>query len=343
MLTVGASTGLCNRLDVITTGYVLASGRGEKEVEVLWPVNNQMPARFDQLFTGLPRGRVIERNVTPDVMHDYYAAVASLPPDYRDSKFYKEMLARVVANAIPEVQAEVSAFAEEHFGRASSSTAPTIGVHIRRIEPRIVVKELYPGTSRQLSAITSADFSARQLCEFAQPLRYYEAVMKSSPNEVRFFVCTDSQEAFHWLRARFGNRVFQHPKLHDNRTSVAGVREWLVELLLLSRCAAVIGTGRSSFSHISALAGGRPVVRLKSIPKIPADWPSFSFWCWIWGYRHFLMESTFWRVWLFYDVRPHAVRLARIPARCLRIARKCASKITTGHTRSTARGPRGTE
>ena len=152
--------------------------------------------------------------------------------------------------------------------------------------------------------------------------------MKSFPRDARFFVSTDSKEAFRWLQARFGNRVFERPKVHDNRTSVAGVREWFVDLLLLSRCAAVIGTGRSSFSHIAALSGRRPIVRVKTFPKIPINWPSFNRWRWLWSYRHFLVESTFWRTWLFYVVRPQAVRISKIPGRCLRIVRTSAAKIS---------------
>ena len=250
------------------------------------------------------------------------------------------MLARVVANAVPEVQADVSAFAEEHFRHASGPTASTVGVHIRRLEPRVVVQELYPGKSRRQSECTSEDFSARQLCEFAQPLRYYEAVMKSFPRETRFFVCTDSQEAFHWLRGRFGNRVFERPKVHDNRTSVAGVREALVELLLLSRCVAVIGTGRSSFSHIAALAGRRPVVRVKTSPRIPADWPSFNRWRWLWAYRHFLVESTFWRTWSILQCSPLCDACAsNSRPRCVRMARKCVAKIATNRRRCTPSAP----
>src|SRR5256885_12250943 len=112
MLQVGHPGGLCNRLDVITTGYVLARGRGEEAIEVIWPLNSQMPASFYHLFTGLPRGRVVESDIDPRVWRDYNSLIASLPPNYRDLEFYTEMLARVVANAVPEVPAEVSAFAE---------------------------------------------------------------------------------------------------------------------------------------------------------------------------------------------------------------------------------------
>ena len=283
-----------NRLDIITTGYLFARQRGEKDLEVIWPVNNQMPASFGDLFTALPNGRVVECNLDPrawrdhPAWRDFHSMIASLPANYRESEFYTEMLARLVANAVPEVQADVSAFAEEHFGDASCPTASTVAVHIRRLEPRIVVQELYPGTSRRQS---SPDLIAPQLCEFAQPLRYYEAIMKSFPRDARFFVSTDSQEAFRWLQARFGNRVFERSKVFD-RTSVDGVREWLVDLLLLSRCAAVIGTGSSSFSQIAALIGRRPLLKVKTYPQIPANWPSFNRWRWAWAYRHFLVEST---------------------------------------------------
>src|SRR5512132_4245055 len=118
MLQVGHPCGLCNRLDVITTGYLFARERGEKNLEVIWPVNNQMPASFRDLFTALPNGRVVECNLDPrawrdhPAWRDFHSLIASLPANYRDSEFYTEMLARLVANAVPEVQAEVSAFAE---------------------------------------------------------------------------------------------------------------------------------------------------------------------------------------------------------------------------------------
>ena len=274
----------------------------------------------------------------PRVLQNYHATVVSLPPNYRDSEFYGDMLGQLMGNVVPEVQSEVSAFVEENFRDASRPTPSTVGVHIRRLEPRVVVQELYPGTSRRQSACTSPDSIARQLCEFAQPLRYYEAMMRSFPQKTRFFISTDSQEAFRWLLARFGNRVFQRPKVHDTRSSLAGVREGLVDLLLLSRCTAVIGTGRSSFSHIAALIGGRPVVRVKTSPRIPADWPSFNRWRWLWAYRHFLVESTFWRTWLFYVVRPQVVRITNIPRRCMRIARRCAARIAP-HSAPTALHP----
>lgn len=326
MLRVGHSGGLCNRLDTITTGYVLAGERGEA-IEVLWPRNSQMPAAFHDLFTGLPSGRTVECDVDPSVTRDYRARIASLAPNYRDSESYTKMLACVVANAIPEVQAKVSAFAEENFRESSRPNTSTIGVHIRRLEPRVVAQELYGEATRQKGACASSDLSARQLCEFAEPLRYYDAMMRNFPDTARFFISTDSQEAFRWLQTRFGDRVFQRSKTCDERVTTAGVREGLVDMLLLSQCAAVIGTGRSSFSHIAALAGRRPVVRVRALPSIPANWPAFNRGRWLWAYRHFFMETTVWKRWWFFTICPQVLRIPNIPRRCQRIARQLVRKI----------------
>src|SRR5258705_13046918 len=132
MLQVGHPGGLCNRLDVITTGYVLAGRRGEEEIDVFWPLDDRhMPVSFHDLFTGLPRGRVVECNIDPRVLQDYYAMAAPLPSNYRDSQFYGERLKRVLANVVPEVQSEVLAFAKEHFHGSQGPGATTVGIHIR--------------------------------------------------------------------------------------------------------------------------------------------------------------------------------------------------------------------
>ena len=298
MLRVGHPGGLCNRLDVITTAYFLAARTGETAIEVLWPVDDyHMPVAFNDLFTSLPHGDVIEREIDLQVLSDYYSATAILPANYRESRTYGTHLKALLTNVVPEVKAEVSAFVTEVFLPLTNSVKQIVGVHIRRSERPLPI------------------------CEFAQPLTYYEALIKSFPTETRFFVSTDSQEAFQWLQSRCSPRIFQRPKIHDDRTSPLGIREGLVDMLLLSHCNAIVGTWRSSFSHLAALAGERPMLRVRPCPDIPANWPSFSRWRWMWAHRHFVTESTFWRRCLYYLVRPHFQRVTRIPAHLLRMAR----------------------
>jgi hypothetical protein len=295
VLQIGHPCGLCNRLDVIATGSMLAREQGREGIELLWPLNGHMPVRFHDLFTDLPDGRVVERDIDPGVVESYCAAQAGLPAAYRSSATYGEMLNRVLNSAVPEVRAQVLEFEARHFGPGKRSRPP-VGVHVRRSE------------------------SPLPLCPYAQPLRYYEAVMRSLPDDTRFFVSTDSQDGFQWLQKRFGARVFQRTKAHDNRSDVSGVQEGLVDMLLLSRCSAIIGTHGSSFSGTAALAGRIPILMVKTFPRLPAEWPSFSVMRWTWAYRHFLVESTFWKRWVDWSVRPAVTRLSRAPARCWRIA-----------------------
>jgi hypothetical protein len=302
MLRVGHPCGLFNRVDVITTAYLLARMRGDEEVEIIWPIDDRhMPIGFHDLFTSLPIGRVVEEDLDPEVAQFYFDATATLPSDYRDSEYYGEMLRRLLANVVPDVLSEVTAFTDMYFHPGGAPGGTTIGVHVRRSE--------YP----------------LPLCPYAQPLRYYEAVIRSFPEETRFFVSTDSQEAFRWLQGRFRDRVFQRPKAHDNRSSVAGIREGFIDMLLLSRCSAIVGTYGSSFSGIAAMAGKRPVLMLKTFPRIPNGWPSFSRWRWLWACRHVFVEATMWRRWYIWVLRPQLVRIPRIPARCMRIVQSYAS------------------
>lgn len=279
MLQIGHPCGLCNRLDVIVTGYLLAAARGEEAVELRWPLNAHLPVSFHALFTHLPFGPVVEREIEPAREEEFWLEAAALPDDYRNTPLYTQVLRRVLDCAVPEIKSDVQAFVDAHF-RGESGTR-TIGVHIRRTE------------------------RPRPICNFAQPLRYYEAAMKSFPRDTRFFVSTDAQDAFRWLQRRFGPRVFQRPKAHDNRSDVGGVREGLVDMLLLSRCNGIIGTFGSSFSGMAVAAAGCRALMVEANPRVPDGWP-FSRCRWLWAWRHFVLESTFWTRELEYTVRPLA-------------------------------------
>lgn len=266
MLRFGHSGGLCNRIDVMTTGLLFAQGNGGDKVELHWPLNSDLPAHFSDLFTELPGGSVVERDLEPSVLAAYASIAAAMPVDYRTTAGYSRILRRVLGCIVEEVGSEVSRFTAAHF----DPNRELVGVHVRRCEGTLI-------------------------SPYAQPLRYYEAVMRSYPDQTRFFVSTDSQEAFQWLRVHFGDRVFQKEKRLNNRTEIGGIREGLVDMLLLSQCDSIIGTFGSSFSAIAGLFGGRPVLMVKAVPRIPKDWLHFSPTRWVYSYRHLLVESTFWR------------------------------------------------
>lgn len=271
MIRIGHPRGLCNRLDVITTGLLLAAERGESEIEVHWPVNEDLPVHFNELFEPVPGVQVVEREVEPAALRTAEEAHLRLPRNFREVTRYGSLLRRVIECVVPEVMEPVRGFEAQH-GLSARDGRGRVGVHVRRREQWVSISP------------------------FAQPSLYYEAVMTSFPRDTRFFISTDSQEAFAWFRRRFGARVCQREKQADNRCSLAGVREGLVDMLLLSRCEAVIGTHNSSFSALSAYAGGRPLLMVNTRPYAVGRWSHFSPARWAWAHRHFVLEPTFWRV-----------------------------------------------
>ena len=191
MIRVGHPCGLFNRVDVITTAYLLARMRGEQEVEIVWPINDRhMPIGFHELFTSLPFGRVVEEDLDPEVAQFYFDATAALPSDYRESEFYGEMLRRLLANVVPDVLSEVTAFTDRYFHSGGAIQArTTIGIHVRRSEHPL------------------------PLCPYAQPLRYYEAVIRSFPGGDSL-LCEHGFAGSVPLASEPGSadRVFQRPK-----------------------------------------------------------------------------------------------------------------------------------
>jgi hypothetical protein len=125
--------------------------------------------------------------------------------------------------------------------------------------------------------------------------RYYEAVMRLPRNPL--FCEHDFGGSF-----RTDWQPTWRPKTHDNRTWWRSRGD--SSTCLFTRCSAIIGTYGSSFSGIASLAGQRPVLMLKTKPHIPAGWPSFSRWRWLWAQRHIFVEATTWRRWFIYVVRP---------------------------------------
>ena len=77
----------------------------------------------------------------------------------------------------------------------------------------------------------------------------------SAHPDLTIFLATDSEEVKQQLRRVFGKRVVT--SAHEaSRDSVAGLREGLADLWMLSRCRHIYGSSGSSFSVMAARLGG---------------------------------------------------------------------------------------
>lgn len=121
----------------------------------------------------------------------------------------------------------------------SSFNHETIGIHIRRTDHIIAIKE------------SPTELFFRNMDEHIDKWP-----------EARFYLATDSREEKKQFIKRYGSRIQTTCKEAD-RTSIEGMRDAVKEFFLLSHCKEIWGSFDSSFSEMAAYMGGIPLKVVK--------------------------------------------------------------------------------
>ncbi len=245
-LIVQARGGLCNRLRVLISASYLAERYG-RELVLCWRPSDACGARFADLFTNamteteaLPEHPPAHTGSSPAVLE---RAIASPEPvvcvsechwlvaDVEKRKSVPHFLALRPIEAVTQA---VNAVAARFRGRA-------IGVHVRR-----------------------GDFGEHlSSCHNLQlpPLERYFAYLDNWRRTI--FLATDGgEEVVQRFRDRYGDRLVIHPQRGQGRSSPQAIQEALVDVYLLQRCQAVVGTRFSSFSRLAWCIRGTPFAKV---------------------------------------------------------------------------------
>jgi hypothetical protein len=248
------SSGLCNRLLVLAGSQRIAE-LTQRSLALYWPVNEALGCPFDRLFTnrfemvteaelGLllktnfnvkvynawktegPTYRTIRRDGDPDA---HIVVIKGWShPRFEDETYSTEIDDDVrrrllELKPLPEIESAVNEFAPP---------PATIGVHVRR------------GDNLE-------NFGQSQDEHFFRIMR---GVLERRP-DATFFLATDVAAVERRFQDEFGGALLTAPKTWASRREVQGIREGLIDLLLLSRTAALIGNVQSSFSQTAARLG----------------------------------------------------------------------------------------
>ena len=223
--------GLCNRIDTIATGYLLAK-KLEKKLKVLWPITEfHMPISFDALFIGLPKKADLEQtnNYDEKIGKTFQNLILKyLPENYRSQPDYINALRELISYTHPEIIEEVKKYSRKH------DLKKAVGLHIRYKEGNAI----YPS---------------------AQPIHLYVEKMRCFSKNTRFFLSTDEPKINDYLVKKFGERISYRVKKDGDRTTLAGCREGFIDMLLLSNTQSIIGTPYSSFSGVAAMLNNLPI------------------------------------------------------------------------------------
>jgi len=262
MITVLPEGGLCNRLRVVASSWLLAQRAGQP-MTVLWNRAPDFNARFDALFEteGLPftvregatmtrPGRTLARSreLWSRLLGVHVLGERATAPGRFD---LERELAELRGRDVFVHTNSRLIFAPGMFdvfrpaGEAAARLVPlrerlvqSVGVHVRRTD------------NTRAAAVST-------LAHFAERMR---AV--GDPG-LSFFVATDEPQVLRELRAEFGSAVWEYPKRAYARSDPQAIVDALVDLTALAACRRLIGSYWSSFTDTAAEWRGIPLVIAK--------------------------------------------------------------------------------
>jgi hypothetical protein len=140
---------------------------------------------------------------------------------YRDFCKWDDSLLPRLFRPLPVIEQEVQA-------RAATFTPHTIGLHIRRTDNQ-----------------ESIDASPNEL--------FFEVVNRQLEQfaDLHVYLATDDEPTKEIFRQRYGNERIQTALHQATRNNVDGIREALIEMLLLARTSHVYGSAGSTFSEMA--------------------------------------------------------------------------------------------
>ncbi|MBR4534014.1 MAG: glycosyl transferase [Bacteroidaceae bacterium] len=272
--------GLGNRMRVAAAAYTMAQRTGIP-MRVLWTSQWGMRCRFDDLFITSPApsaakegGEYVLRDaqgfekvifarptlknlylprllqrlcyrhiiLSPQIYYlqrdgfdfeTWFQQGGTLMTAYRDFCEWEDGLIPFLFRPLPAIEREVNA-------RTTAFTPYTIGLHIRRTDNQ-----------------ASIDASPVEL--------FFDVVDHelAEHDDLHVYLATDDEPTKTLFRQRYGSDRIQTAPSQATRDSVAGIREALIEMLLLARTSHVYGSAGSTFSEIAVKFSGTPLTILQ--------------------------------------------------------------------------------
>lgn len=259
MITVLPEGGLCNRMRVVASAWLLAKEAGQP-MRVLWHRTPDFNSRFDALFEsrGLPfevvekkamlrpqramfrvfdtlaglRGqRVLTQDNTSPGHFDMASVVSTLSG--RDVWVRTNSRLAVAPGMFSLFQP--TGEAAQRIAELQPQLQGSIGVHIR-------------GTD---------NVKARSESPLSTFLAHMHSALQATP-DTRFFVATDEPAALAAVQKDFGDRAWEYPKRAYARDDQTAIVDAVVDLFALGACDALIGSYWSSFTDTAADLRGIP-------------------------------------------------------------------------------------
>ena len=247
MLIIQPSGGLCNRMRVINSAWELAKKRKERLI-VLWYLCPELNCPFEALFQPVKEIRIINIHSLKDPRKLFYQLIARQRFGNDDILSHKTD-GVLHQDFFESLKNPVYLFTWEHFypsrdyhfyvpcaslqKRIDLITASfgkrCVGVHIRRTDNTVSMGK---STTEQFIALMK-----KELDQYP---------------ETCFFLATDDNKEEALLRKTFPGRIISNELRVQERNSVEGMQDALVDLWCLAASSKIIGSFWSSFTDTAA-------------------------------------------------------------------------------------------
>lgn len=251
MIVIQPSGGLCNRMRVINSAYILAQKKNCK-LYVLWKMCDELNCPFEELFE-LPKefkvynfrsnfnlkklwmqmtkkqrfaNEDIENNKTDGVLKEGFfqslsgsVYISTWEHFYPATDYHLFVPTKMLQEKVDNIAGK--------FG------AHSVGVHIRRTDHTWAIEN------------SKTD-------DFAQAI---EQELKTQP-DTKFYLATDDAKEEESLTARFKDSIITNQNKTLERDSIAGMHDALIDLYCLSKTDKIFGSYYSSFTDIAADMNG---------------------------------------------------------------------------------------
>ena len=257
MITIIPEGGLCNRMRVVASAWLLASASGQP-MKVLWYRTPDFNSRFDAIFSTneLPF-EVLEAGAMSRVARALFRVRQLLAwssgayvPSKRDILepaliLEPELLKLNGRDCLIRTNSKLASEKDMFsifvpVGEASTrvrqltiQTTDCVGVHVRRTD----------------------NLQARNVSTTDSFLTLMQAEINID-SKVRFFLATDDAEVSNLFKLKFGDRVWEYPKRAYSRKDSKAIVDAVVDLYALGNCRKIIGSYWSSFTDTAVELNG---------------------------------------------------------------------------------------
>jgi hypothetical protein len=255
---------LCNRMREIASSLALAQATGQSLV-VYWLKNRYLNCSFEGLFEPIEGVRVVDVETgraralfSADSLR-YRFKVLREPIDLFLGNSQVEQYRAAGVDIVPLVAKAKRCVIITYYSLLE--TAPYLGAFrprsdiLARVEKTVAQLEVDGRVGVHIRGTDNAEALE------GSPLELFLERMRCEVDrdpKVRFFLATDDPVTEHAVKGRFPGRVVSIQKVFA-RDKAAGVRDALVDLLVLSRCRSILGSHWSTFTNMAADLGGLQV------------------------------------------------------------------------------------